>query len=131
MMATYDEMVNMTNKRNINFDTLKYANRLKAVGVPDKQAETQAELQAEIIIQQIDAIYDFGNSIIKNLATKQDVKEALHELRDELKQDINKLNNDLQRTDKNIALMGYKTMIVLVSALASMTAVLGYLIKTN
>ena len=117
MIATYDETVNMANKISINFDTLKYANRLKAVGVPDKQAETQAELQAETIIQQTDAIYDFGNAIIKNLATKQDVKELKNEL--------------IQRTDKIVAQMGYKTMIVLVSSLVSMTAVLGYLIKTN
>ncbi|MBF0144269.1 MAG: DUF1640 domain-containing protein [Magnetococcales bacterium] len=32
----------------ITFDTLKYANRLKAAGVPDKQAEAMAEAQAEV-----------------------------------------------------------------------------------
>lgn len=128
MVATYGEAVNMVNKRSINFDTLKYANRLKAASVPDKQAEVQAELQAETIIQQTDAVYDFGNSIIKNLATKQDVKESITELRSELKQAMNRLEH---RLDKSIARMGYKTMIVLVSSLASMAAVLGYLIKTN
>ena len=85
MTATYDEVVNTVNKRSINFDTLKYANRLKAASVPDKQAE----LQAETIIQQTGAVYDFGNSIIKNLAIKQDAKESITELRNELKQDIN------------------------------------------
>jgi len=182
--VSYDEVVNMLNKRSVNFDTLKYANRLKAVGVPDIQAETQAELQAELqaetIIQQTDTIYDFSNSIIKNLATKQNVdelrlatKQDIDELKQdiveikqdiveikqdivnikqdivnikqdiveikqdivEIKQDINKLSNGLmlleERTDKNIAQMGYKIMITLVGALASMTAVLGYLIKTS
>lgn len=36
----------------MTIDTLTYANKLKAVGVPDIQAETQAEILAEIIAQQ-------------------------------------------------------------------------------
>ena len=32
----------------ITFDTLKFANRLKAAGVPDKQAEAEAEALAEV-----------------------------------------------------------------------------------
>lgn len=43
------------------FDTLEFANKLKAAGVPDRQAEVQAEAMAEIIT--------------KNLATKQYLKE--------------------------------------------------------
>lgn len=45
----------------ITFDTLAYAKRLIAVGVPAKQAEVQAEIFAEIINEQI--------------ATKRDLKE--------------------------------------------------------
>ena len=48
------------------FDTLRYANKLKAAGVPDKQAEVQAETLAEIIDER--------------LATKQDLKLGLKEL---------------------------------------------------
>ncbi len=33
----------------ITFDTLKYANRLKAAGVPDKQAEAEAEALSEAL----------------------------------------------------------------------------------
>lgn len=33
----------------ITFDTLKFANRLKSVGVPDKQAEAQAEVLSEAL----------------------------------------------------------------------------------
>jgi hypothetical protein len=42
------------------FDTLKYANKLKAVGVPEKQAEVQVEMLAEIMDDK--------------LATKADIK---------------------------------------------------------
>ena len=55
----------MTNTA-IVFDTLRYANRLKVAGVPEKQAEIQAETLAEIIDER--------------LATKQDLKYGLKEL---------------------------------------------------
>jgi len=37
----------------ITFDTLAYANKLKSAGVPDKQAEIQAEALAEIIEERL------------------------------------------------------------------------------
>ncbi len=45
----------------IAFDTLAYTKKLKAAGVPEKQAEVQAEALAEIVDER--------------LATKQDIKE--------------------------------------------------------
>ena len=39
----------------LTFDTLKYANRLKAAGVPDKQAEAEAEALAEVLGESIKA----------------------------------------------------------------------------
>ena len=54
--------------RKISFDTLAYANRLKAVGVESKAAEEMAEANAEL----------FSELIENNLATKQDIVE-LHE----------------------------------------------------
>lgn len=61
----------------IVFDTLAYANKLKAAGVPEKQAEIQAETFAEIIEEKI--------------ATKHDLKEMEHQINlklFELKNDI-------------------------------------------
>ncbi|MEO5332383.1 MAG: CCDC90 family protein [Magnetococcus sp. YQC-5] len=55
----------------ITFDTLKYANRLKAVGVPDKQAEAMAEVQAEVFEKNLEA-----------LATKGDIAEIKSKLRE-------------------------------------------------
>jgi hypothetical protein len=59
-MACAIGVMNMNNEQ-IFFDTLHYANRLKAAGVPEKQAEVQAEIMAE--------------TINNNLATKRDIKE--------------------------------------------------------
>ena len=60
----------------IAFDTLAYAKKLKAVGVPDQQAEIQAETFAEII----DA----------NLATKRDLKELELRLEAQIKESENR-----------------------------------------
>ncbi len=51
-------------------DTLQYANKLKAAGVPDRQAEVQAETLAEVLVDK--------------LATKQDLDLKLAELKNEL-----------------------------------------------
>ncbi|MBF0144250.1 MAG: DUF1640 domain-containing protein [Magnetococcales bacterium] len=48
----------------ITFDTLKYANRLKAAGVPDRQAEAMAETHAEVYEKNLE-----------ELATKRDLKD--------------------------------------------------------
>ena len=51
----------------MTFDTLKLANRLKAAGVPDKQAEAETEVFAEILAEAVRA---------SELATKHDLAEA-------------------------------------------------------
>jgi len=52
----------------ITFDTLAYVKKLKAAGVPEKQAEVQAETFAEIIEDRIATKHDI-------LLLKQDLKE--------------------------------------------------------
>lgn len=59
-----------TTMPHIAFDTLAYANKLKAVGMDAKIAETQAELQATIL-------NDFATN---QLATKKDLQELKFEL---------------------------------------------------
>jgi G3E family GTPase len=57
------------------FDTLKFANTLKAAGVPDKQAEAQAVAFAEVI--QIN---------LKDLVTKDDLAATAKDLRQEIRE---------------------------------------------
>lgn len=58
----------------ITFDTLKFANRLKAVGVPDKQAEAEAEVLSEAL-----------EVNLKDLSTKADLLAVKVELQQEMK----------------------------------------------
>ncbi len=55
------------------FDTLKVANRLKAVGVPSAQAEAEAEVLSEVF-----------EVNLKELTTKEDLRAAKEELRREI-----------------------------------------------
>ncbi len=57
------------------FDTLKFANTLKAAGVPDKQAEAQAVAFAEVI--QLN---------LKDLVTKDDLAATSKDMRHEMKE---------------------------------------------
>lgn len=60
------------------FDPLKFYDDLKAADVPEKQARAQAEAMRNAF-----AAYDASK--MRELATKGDLKEVRHELRDELK----------------------------------------------
>jgi uncharacterized phage infection (PIP) family protein YhgE len=73
----------------IAFDTLAFANKLKAVGMDPKIAEAQAELQADVL----------NELSIGQLATKKDVQELktdMRELRTELKTDMQELRTELK-----------------------------------
>jgi len=61
----------------IAFDTLAYVKKLKAAGVPEKQAEVQAETFAEIIEDRIATKHDI-------LLLKQDLKELELSMKQEL-----------------------------------------------
>src|SRR5260364_336618 len=55
------------------FDTLRVANRLKAVGVPSAQAEAEAEV-----------LYEVFEVNLKELATKEDLRATKEDLRREI-----------------------------------------------
>jgi hypothetical protein len=55
-MASYLQGVSGGTMAAIAFDTLQFARRLMAAGVPEKQAETQAELMAEAFVYNMDSL---------------------------------------------------------------------------
>ncbi len=66
----------------IPFDTLKLANRLKAVGFTDDQAETIVEIQREASNETLQqAVHDFH---LDDVATKRDMKELETAMRHEI-----------------------------------------------
>lgn len=59
----------------ITFDTLKFANRLKASGVPDKHAEAEAEALAEVFEKNLGELATKRDLKELALATKRDLKD--------------------------------------------------------
>src|SRR5260364_156393 len=62
------------------FDTLRIANRLKAVGVPSAQAAAEAEVLSEVF-----------EVNLKELATKEDLRAT----KEDLRREINDLRKDM------------------------------------
>jgi hypothetical protein len=102
----------------ITFDTFQYATDLKKAGFTEIQIETQIKYAREQT-KSISALID------DSLATKQDIKEL--DLKIETVRTEIKLSEE--RTNKNIAQMGYKTIIGLGSLITGGVAILGFLIK--
>ena len=75
----------------ITFDTLSYAKKLISVGVPQEQAEVQAETFSEIIESE--------------LATKRDIyilRKDMKEMETSLKRDTKNLETSLKRDMKEL-----------------------------
>jgi len=87
----------------IAFDTLKYANRLKAAGFTSEQAEAQAEAQASVIYEVLEANR-------QDLATKGD----LAALKNELKNDIAVLKADIEKLRLEVKAENEKTKAELI-----------------
>ena len=60
----------------IAFDTLNFARRLKEAGVPEQQAETQAELMAEAFVFNMDSLVtrDYLEACLDARFTAQDAR---------------------------------------------------------
>lgn len=63
------------------FDTLSYAKRLTEVGVPEEQAQVQAEIQLETLTEIAE----------KELVTKKDLRQEITAVKEELRQEIQQL----------------------------------------
>jgi hypothetical protein len=70
-------------RSSLPFDTHAYVKRLVAAGMPEAQAEVQAEALAEIVLAQV--------------ATKDDVRLATGELKRDLEQATGELKRDLEQ----------------------------------
>lgn len=68
----------------LTFDTLTFANKLKAAGVPPEQAEAEAVVLSEVL-----------EVNLKDLATKEDLKSGLKELEIKLDSRFEKLLGEI------------------------------------
>ena len=90
----------------IAFDTLAYAKRLKEVGVPEKQAEVQAEAMVELVEER--------------LATKQDILD----LQRVTQQDILDLKRDMKEMEMRMTIRLGTLMMAAVGIVAALVKLL-------
>ena len=69
----------------ITFDTLKFANKLKAAGVPDKQAEAEAEALSEAL-----------EVNLKELVTKEFLHNELRDLEHRIDTRFERIDGELK-----------------------------------
>jgi uncharacterized pyridoxal phosphate-containing UPF0001 family protein len=86
----------------VTFDTLKFSNRLKAAGVPDKQAEAEAEALSEVL-----------EVSIKDLPTK-----------DDLSREVELLRRDMRELEQRMTIKLGGLMVVAVGAVATLVKLL-------
>ena len=80
------------------FDTLKFANTLKAAGVPDKQAEAQAVAFGEAFQVNLKDLATKDDI----LATRNDLKREIEDVRKDVKQEIESVRKDLKHEMKEM-----------------------------
>jgi predicted phage-related endonuclease len=110
------------------FDTLRYTKKLRAAGVPDQQAEVQAETLAEIVEERLATKRDLKEV---EVALKRDLKEVevalkrdLKELEAALKRDIKDLEVSLKREISEIKSETIKWVAGMLIAQAALIATL-------
>ena len=82
----------------IAFDTLAYAKKLKLAGVPEAQAEVQAEAMAELVEER--------------LATKRDLKELEERLASQMRGMEERLNSKMQELEYKMTVRLGSMMVV-------------------
>jgi hypothetical protein len=93
-------------RMNIAFDTHAYVKRLIAAGVPERQAEVQAEALSEIALA--------------NLATKDDLREGLRPLEEGLRSLEERMSTKLESELRKQMLWFFTAQVALFGALAAL-----------
>ncbi len=80
------------------FDTLKFSKRLREAGVPTARAEAEAEVLSEIFAVNLQELATKGDL----LATKEELRHEIKDVRNELSNEIKDVRNDLSTEIKNV-----------------------------
>lgn len=97
----------------VTFDTLKFANRLKAAGVPDKQAEAEAEVLSEVL-----------EVNLRELATKEDLRRLEAVTKEDLRRLEERFDVKLTQLEQRMTIKLGTLMVISVGAVAALVKVL-------
>jgi hypothetical protein len=99
----------------IAFDTLKFSKRLKDAGVPERQAEAEAEALAEVL-----------EVNLKDLATKEDLAREIAMVRKDLEWMENRVT---ERFDARLAALEQRLAIKLGGMMMAAVGIVAALVK--
>ncbi len=97
----------------IAFDTLKFSKRLKDAGVPDKQAEAEAEALAEVL-----------EVNLKDLASRDDLKALEERLIIKITGSEERLSDKITMLEQRMTIKLGGLMVIAVSAVATLIKLL-------
>ena len=97
----------------IAFDTLKYSKRLKDAGVPDKQAEAEAEALAEVL-----------EVNLKDLASRDDLKALEERLSIKITGSEERLSDKINMLEQRMTIKLGGLMVIAVGAVATLIKLL-------
>jgi len=97
----------------IAFDTLKFANKLKAVGVPDKQAEAEAEVLSEAL-----------EVNLKELVTNEALKRDLGDVELRLKHEIELVKLEMRDIERRMTIKLGTLMVLAIGVVATLVKLL-------
>ena len=97
----------------IAFDTLKYSKRLKDAGVPDKQAEAEAEALAEVL-----------EVNLKDLASRDDLKALEERLSIKITGSEERLSDKITMLEQRMTIKLGGLMVIAVGAVATLIKLL-------
>ena len=97
----------------LHFDSLTYANRLKAAGMESGLAEVQASAMSEVIQ---------GQS--HNLSTKQEVQQLGHDVRKEIQLLRVEFQKDMQLLEQRMVIKLGSLMVLAIGVVATLVKVL-------
>jgi 2-phosphoglycerate kinase len=97
----------------ITFDTLKYANRLKAAGAESRIAEAEAEALAEV--------FELN---LKEIATRDDLKQMEERLIEKMDDRFSQLDARFLQLEQRMIIKLGGLMVVAISAVATLVKIL-------
>jgi hypothetical protein len=115
----------------VAFDTLAFANRLKAAGMEQKQAEAQAGAQAELLSVLVNSELATKTELYAvRTELKQEIlatKTELYAVRTELKEEIHRIDITIADLKASIGKQIHTSTITSISVLGTLCALLHFL----
>jgi hypothetical protein len=114
------------------FDTHAYVKRLREAGVEEKQAEAQAELQAQVLSSLVTEKLATKDDILRlENATKEDISRLAQAAKDDIVRLENKTEQEFIRINGKFNLLNWMVGFLLAGVVSTLAGVVSILFKLS